>query len=67
MAYADFTLSGLTKQFKLSFEERTDLFKDVPEVALRESFQAQLEKTVPIIDESPYKKQYPETERVVEP
>jgi hypothetical protein len=48
MAYADFTLSGLTKQFNLTIEERTDLFADVPEVALREPFQAQLEKTVPL-------------------
>jgi hypothetical protein len=48
MAYADFTLSGLTKQFNLVIEERTDLYADVPEVALREPFQAQLEKTLPL-------------------
>jgi hypothetical protein len=48
MAYADFTLSGLTKQFNLRIEERTDLFKDVPEATLRGPFQAQLEKTAPL-------------------
>ncbi len=48
MAYADFTLSGLTKQFALTIDERTDLFADVPEIALRESFQAQLAQTVPL-------------------
>src|SRR6266849_2343713 len=48
MAYADFTLSGLTKQFSLVIEERTDLFAEVPEVALRESFRAQIEKTIPL-------------------
>jgi len=48
VAYADFTLSGLTKQFDLTVEERTDLYPDVPEVALREPFRSQLEKTVPL-------------------
>jgi hypothetical protein len=48
VAYADFTLSGLTKQFNLVIEERTDLFPDVPAVELREPFRAQLDKTVPL-------------------
>jgi len=48
VAYADFTLSGLTKQFDLTIEERTDLYPDVPEVALREPFRSQLGKTVPL-------------------
>jgi hypothetical protein len=48
MAYADFTLSGLTKQFGLTIEDRDDRFADVPELALRPSFQAQLEKTIPL-------------------
>src|SRR5262245_22247658 len=48
MAYADFTLSGLTKQFNLNIEEHTDLFSHVPEVALRPEFLAQLDELVPL-------------------
>jgi len=46
MAYSDFTLSGLTKQFQLTIEEDTDLFADVPEAAIRPSFQTQLQRTI---------------------
>lgn len=48
MAYADFTLSGLTKQFSLNIEEHTDLFSHVPEVALRPEFRAQLDELLPL-------------------
>lgn len=42
MAYADFTLSGLTKQFGLTIDETTDLFADVPEVTPEAAFLARL-------------------------
>jgi hypothetical protein len=48
MAYSDFTLDELTRRFSLVIEERSDLYVDVPEVALRPPFQAQIEKTVPL-------------------
>ena len=48
MAYADFNLSGLTKQFNLTIEENTDLFAEVPEASLRPEFEAQLNRTVPL-------------------
>lgn len=48
MAYADFTLSGLTKQFGLTIEEEINLFADVPEAVLRPEFQTQLSRTVPL-------------------
>jgi len=46
MAYADFTLSGLIKQFQLTVDETTDLFSPVPEVSLRPEFQTQLKNTI---------------------
>lgn len=48
MSYADFTLSGLTKQFQLILDENTDLFADVPAATLRPEFIAQLNKLVPL-------------------
>jgi hypothetical protein len=48
MAYADFTLSGLVRQFDLSLEDEIDLFVDVPEAALRPEFQAHLHSTLPL-------------------
>lgn len=48
MAYSDFTLSGLTKQFQLTIDEKSDLFGDVPEVALREQFAAHLNQMLPL-------------------
>jgi hypothetical protein len=48
MAYADFTLSGLTKQFGLIIDENTDLFVHIPEASLRPEFHAQLQRTVPL-------------------
>jgi len=48
LAYADFTLSGLTKQFSLTIDEDNDLFVHVPDAQLRPEFLAQLRKTVPL-------------------
>jgi hypothetical protein len=48
MAYADFTLSGLAKQFNLRIDENTDLFFEIPEVGLRPEFRAQLDLTAPL-------------------
>jgi hypothetical protein len=48
MAYADFTLSGLARQFSLTLDEKHDLFVTVPDATLRAEFQAQLTETVPL-------------------
>jgi hypothetical protein len=48
VVYADFTLSRVTKQFNLTIDENTDLFADIPKVALRPEFQAQLDRMVPL-------------------
>jgi hypothetical protein len=48
MAYAEFTLPVLTRQFSLTIEEAADLFADVPEAAPRPEFQAQLNLMVPL-------------------
>lgn len=48
MAYSDFTLPGLTQQFGLTIDETTDLFADVPEVALRPEFKARIDIMVPL-------------------
>lgn len=48
MAYANFTLSGLIRQFGLTIEETTNLYADVPAVALRPDFQAQLTRIGPL-------------------
>jgi len=42
MAYANFRLDSITRQFALTIDETTDLFPDLPAVALRPDFQAQL-------------------------
>jgi hypothetical protein len=42
MAYADFTLSGLAKQFDLTIDETSDLVSHVPPAALDERFVTRL-------------------------
>lgn len=42
MAYADFTLSALVKQFDLTIDETTDLVSSVPEATLDEAFLTRL-------------------------
>jgi hypothetical protein len=46
MAYADFTLSGLTKQFDLMTDETSDLYPHVAEAVPDPTFQARLEDDV---------------------
>ncbi|HLJ56450.1 MAG TPA: hypothetical protein VKT77_15535 [Chthonomonadaceae bacterium] len=48
MAYSEFTLPVLTRQFNLTIDETTDLFADVPEATLRPEFQARLEIMIPL-------------------
>ncbi len=48
MAYVDFTLNRLIRQFDLSIDENTDLFPEVPAVVLRADFQAQLTRIGPL-------------------
>ena len=43
MAYSEFTLSVLTRQFSLTIDETSDLFVGVPEATLRSEFQARLD------------------------
>jgi hypothetical protein len=48
MAYSEFTLSVLTRQFSLTIDETTDLFAEVPEATLRPEFQARLNTMLPL-------------------
>jgi hypothetical protein len=48
MAYSEFTLPVLVRQFGLTIEETADLFAAVPETMLRPAFQAQLDELVPL-------------------
>jgi hypothetical protein len=48
MAYPDFKLGSLTRQFGLTIDATTDLFASVPTVALRPDFQAQLTRIGPL-------------------
>ncbi len=48
MAYSEFTLPVLIRQFSLTIDETADLFADVPEATLRPEFQAQLDLMVPL-------------------
>ncbi len=48
MAYANFTLPALTRQFSLTIEENTDLFPDVPAASLRPDFHAHLTRIRPL-------------------
>ncbi len=48
MAYSEFTLPALTRQFGLTVDETLNLFADTPEVALRSEFRAQLDAFVPL-------------------
>jgi hypothetical protein len=46
--YSSFTLSDITKKFKISLPETTDLFVDVPETPIRLEFLAQFNTTLPL-------------------
>src|SRR5436190_820732 len=48
MAYSDFTLPALTRQFSLTIDETSDLFTNVLETTLRPEFKAQLDIMVPL-------------------
>ena len=48
MAYSEFTLSVLLRQFSLTIDETTDLFANVSEAVLRPEFKAQLDELVPL-------------------
>jgi len=48
MAYSEFTLPVLTRQFSLILDETTDLFADVPDAILRPEFQARLDTMLPL-------------------
>ena len=48
MAYSEFTLSVLTRQFNLTIDETSDLFADVPEAHLRPDFVARLQTMLPL-------------------
>ncbi len=48
MAYSEFTLPELIRQFSLTIDETTALFADVPDATLRPEFKAQLNITVPL-------------------
>ena len=48
MAYSNFTLSEVARKFSMTLEETSDLFADVPEVALRPAFEAQILATMPL-------------------
>src|ERR1051326_6856414 len=48
MAYSDFTLSGLTKQFNLTLDETTDLYSGVPEISVSDLLRTILEDNVPL-------------------
>ena len=48
MAYSEFTLPALTRQFNLTIDETTDLFAAVSEIALRPEFREQLTTMSPL-------------------
>lgn len=48
MAYSEFTLPLLARQFQLTIDETTDLFAEVPAINLRPEFRAQLHEHVPL-------------------
>ena len=48
MAYSEFTLSGLTRQFNLKIDETTDIFAKILETSLRPEFQARLDMMLPL-------------------
>ena len=48
MAYSTFTLSQMSQQFHLQINEKNELFRSVPEVALRPEFQALLNELAPL-------------------
>jgi hypothetical protein len=48
VAYSDFTLPVLTRQFNLTIDETGDLFAEVAEVSLRPEFKTHLDTMVPL-------------------
>lgn len=48
MAYSEFTLPVLTRQFSLTIDETADLFADTPEATLQPEFQARLDIMLPL-------------------
>ncbi len=48
MAYSEFTLPVLTRQFGLTLDETADLFADVPDAVLRPEFVAHLNAMLPL-------------------
>jgi hypothetical protein len=48
MAYSTFTLSQMTQQFHLQIDEKSGLYRSVPEAVLRPDFQAQLHELAPL-------------------
>jgi hypothetical protein len=48
MAYSTFTLSQITHQFHIDIDEKSNLFRNVPEATLRPEFLAQLDELVPL-------------------
>ena len=48
MAYPDFTLSEITKQFNLTLTETTDLLAEISETPIRPEFQARFNTTLPL-------------------
>lgn len=48
MAYSTFTLSQMSQQFHLQIDEKNQLFRSVPEAALRPEFHAQLDELAPL-------------------
>lgn len=48
MAYSTFTLSQIVHQFHIDIDERSSLFRSVPEATLRPEFRAQLDELAPL-------------------
>jgi len=48
VAYPDFTLSEITKQFNLTLTETTDLLAEISETPIRPEFQARFNTTLPL-------------------
>lgn len=48
MAYSEFTLPIMARQFSLTIDETTNLFPNIQDVLLRPGFKAQLDELVPL-------------------